>query len=59
MTFKKRHAKKNEERRDCRLGARFTKTEQQEIAAAASESKMSQSDFILFLVRRFRKHQKN
>jgi len=58
MTFKKRHAIANQERRDCRLGARFTKTEQQEIAAAASESKMSQSDFILFLVRRFSKKEK-
>jgi len=55
LTYKKRHAKQDQERRVCRLGARFTKSEQQEIAVAAAKSKMSQTDFILFLVEKFRK----
>ena len=50
MTFKKRHATKDQERRDCRLGARFTKTEQQKIARVAAQAKMSQSDLVMFLV---------
>jgi len=57
MTFKKRHAKKNEERRDCRLGARFTKTEQQKIARVAARAKMSQSDLVMFLVDDFERLQ--
>ena len=57
MSFKKRHAKQDQEHRDCRLGARFTKTEQQKIARVATRAKMSQSDLVMFLVDDFERRQ--
>ena len=57
MTYKRRHAKQDQERRDCRLGARFSKTEQQKIARVAARAKMSQSDLVMFLVDDFERLQ--
>jgi hypothetical protein len=54
MTFKKRHATANQERRDHRLGVRVSESEQREVSDTARLAKMSQTDMILFLVRRFR-----
>lgn len=55
MTFKRKHAKKDEGRRDHRLGARVTKSEQQEIAEAARDFELSQTDWTLYWAR----HQKS
>jgi len=57
MSFKKRHAKQDQEHRDCRLGARFSKSEQQKIANVATRAKMSQSDLVMFLIDDFERRQ--
>jgi len=55
MTYKRKHAIADQERRDHRLGVRVSESEQKEVAECASLAKMSQSDLIMFLVRRYRK----
>ncbi|MDD5231158.1 MAG: hypothetical protein PHC43_07505 [Candidatus Marinimicrobia bacterium] len=48
MTFKKKHAKSDEGRRDFRPSIRLTRDEWEKIKAAAYTLKMSVSDWMIF-----------
>jgi len=48
MTFKKKHAKADEGRRDFRPSIRLTKADWEKIKAAAYALKMSVSDWMIF-----------